>query len=237
MALATNLIAYYKLDESSGNPTDSVGGFTLTNNGTTTYSAGLINNGADYGTANTTKYFNVANNIGINGGAITISTWVKMNTEIASVIQGIALQGSVTSQVNYIITYEYNAGTRRLAFNREKQAVSNNWTYGAATLGTSSWHHIVLTYDGTNLAGWLDNTQIASNLATSGNGSAAAVSQVVLGNDTQSGGVLLSGMQDETGIWSRALSGSEISQLYNGGAGLAYPFPGATNTGAGFFLM
>ena len=32
-------------------------------------------------------------------------------------------------------------------------------------------------------------------------------------------------MIDEAGIWSRALSSAEISQLYNGGAGLPYPLP------------
>jgi hypothetical protein len=154
-SLLSNIISYWKLDEPSGNAIDSVGTATLTNNGTTTFTSALINNGADYGTANTTKYFRSGtNNLGIDGGAITISTWVKMRTEIGSAKQVIALQGSVTSQVNYIIYYDYNAGTRRLTFNRQKQAVTNNETSGNATLGTTQWHHVVLTYDGTNLAGF-----------------------------------------------------------------------------------
>jgi len=231
MALTDNIVAYWKLDESSGDATDSVGGFTAINNGTTGYVAALINNGVDYGTANSTKYMRAASDVGITGGAITISTWIKMRTEIASATQCIALQGDAGVDVNYIITYEYNAGTRRLGFNRQKQALSNNWTYGSATLGTASWHHVVLTYDGTNLAGWLDGTQVASNLATSGNGGSAAVDQVFLGHDDgQFAATYLSAYQDETGIWSRALTSGEISSLYNSGAGLTYPFGGGSPT-------
>ena len=44
------------------------------------------------------------------------------------------------------------------------------------------------------------------------------------------------GIMDEVGIWNRVLSDSEITELYNGGAGLTYPFvvdtctcPGAGN--------
>jgi hypothetical protein len=32
------------------------------------------------------------------------------------------------------------------------------------------------------------------------------------------------GQIDEVGIWSRALSSTEVTKLYNGGAGLQYPF-------------
>ncbi len=39
MALTDGLVAYYKLDESSGNATDSVGGFNMTNTNTCTFSA------------------------------------------------------------------------------------------------------------------------------------------------------------------------------------------------------
>lgn len=233
MALTDQLVAYYKLDESSGNPADSVGGFNLTNNNTATFTTGLINNCTDYGTGNTNKYHSISNSLGIDGGSITISTWIKMNAEIASGFQGIALQGNATSQVNYIFRYDYNGGTRQLSFNRQKQGTTNNITSGNATLGTT-WHHIVLTYDGTNLKGYLDGTQIAANLATSGSGSSGAVSQFMIGSEQQWNNSWLSAKQDETGVWSRALSSTEITQLYNGGAGLSYPF---TNAQYGALLL
>lgn len=50
MALTDNLVSYWKLDESSGNASDSVGSNTLTNNGTAGYASGKINNAVDFGT-------------------------------------------------------------------------------------------------------------------------------------------------------------------------------------------
>ncbi len=183
MALTDNLVAYWKLDEASGNAADATGnGFTLTNTNTVGFAAALINNGADYGTANTNKYLRLSNDLGITGGDITISTWVKMRTEIATGNQTIAIQGDAGTDVNYFIAYEYNAGTRRLAFNRQKQAISNNFTRGNTTLGTTIFNHIVLRYTGGNLSGWLNNVKIAADLATSGNGAAAAVDDIILGS-------------------------------------------------------
>jgi hypothetical protein len=46
----------------------------------------------------------------------------------------------------------------------------------------------------------------------------------MLGFEDQQTGGYLSAFQDETGVWSRKLSSTEINQLYNGGAGLQYPF-------------
>ena len=214
MALLTNLVAFYKFE--SGNLTiDSMANARpLTNNGTVAESAsGKFGYCADYGTANTTKYFNRADNLGIDGGSITISTWIKLNTEIGAGSYSIALQGSVTSQVNYVMVYEYNAGTRRFGVNRQKQNVTNNTSYGTTTLGTSSWHHCALRYDGTNLSGWLDGVKVCADLATSGNGASAATSNISFGFDNQFTGAYASMLQDSTGIWSRALSDAEIVRL------------------------
>lgn len=222
MSLLTNLVAYYKF-ESGYLTTSSVANYTLTNNGTVTANAGgKFGYCADYGSANTTKYFNIANNLGIDGGAITISTWLKLNTEIGSGAYSFALQGSVTSQVNYIMGYQYNAGARRMFVNRQKQNITNNESFGSVTLGTSSWHHCVLRYDGTNLSGWLDGVKVCADLATSGNGASAATSNVSFGFDNQYTGAYASMLQDSTGIWSRALSDAEIIQLSTGGKD--YPF-------------
>jgi hypothetical protein len=38
------------------------------------------------------------------------------------------------------------------------------------------------------------------------------------------GGLETSGMVDEIGYWERDLSSSEVTTLYNAGAGLTYPF-------------
>jgi hypothetical protein len=226
MALSDNLVAYYKLDESSGDASDSSGnGYTLTNTNTVGYATALINNGADFGTANTNKVLTRASNLGITNGACSISIWVKLRTEIASGTYGFIQKSNATNHVAYIISYEYNGGTRRLAFNRQRQNTSNNYVNYTTTLGTSNWNHLVLTYDGTTLTGYLNGVSVGTPLNTSGDGASGGDNTVDIGHANEQFSTSYSSMYaDEVGIWSRALSASEVTSLYNSGAGLAYPF-------------
>lgn len=218
MALDTNLVSYYKLDESSGNAADSVGANTLTNNGTVGYAAALINNGADFGTTvNVGQYLGVASNLGIGATtAYTISMWVKLRTEISSgAYYFISLQKG-TSQGFNNFGYDYNAGTRRLFYDTG----GGGGTYNL-TMGTSSWYHLVIT-----AAGGTSTTTLYVN-ATSVSSDADAISGGGTGEFDVGGNVGSScaAYIDEVGVWTRELTGTEVTELYNSGAGLAYPFP------------
>lgn len=235
MALTDNIVAYWKLDESTGNAADSVASYTLTNTNTVTYVAGKINNAADFGTANTNKKLTIADNLGITSGSITISCWAKLNTEIASGTWGFVQKGNSTNHVQYIIAYEFNGGTRRFVFNRQRQNTSNNLVTSNTTMGTSAYYHLVLTYDGTTLTGYVNGASVGTPLATSGTGASGGLNQTDIGESGMfAGGSFSSSDVDECGIWSRALTASEITELYNAGAGVQYPFASAQNSN---FLM
>lgn len=211
-------VSYWKLDESSGNASDSVGSNTLTNNGTSTYTTSKINNGIDFGASNSTKSAKFAGNLGIAGtGDLTISCWVKLNTEIGSGTYDFATHRSQLTADRYInLAYEYNSGTRRLKINAAGTAI----TY-EQTLGTSNWYHLVVTRSSSNIVMYMNG----SSVATGSQGSAGASSDYfALGYD---GGAseYSSSIQDEVGIWNRALTSTEVTALYNDGDGLQYPFP------------
>lgn len=231
MALVDQLVAYYPLSDTS----DSVGGFTLTNVGTVTFATGLIDNAADGGTGNSTKWLRVDNDLGIGGGAISMSTWVKRNAEIATGTEGLLMKGDSGTNVMNYISYDYNGGTRRIIWNRQRQNTANDIITYNVTLGTSAWNHIVYTYDGTSLRGYLNGSLVAGPTAYSGSGAGAGIDIFeIMGHNNSAGnpqysGLEFNGLVDETGIWSRALTGAEITQLYNGGAGLAYPFTAAAS--------
>ncbi len=235
MSLTTNLLAYWKLDESSGNATDATGnGFTLTNNNTVTYGTGLINNGAQF-TGGVIKYLSRADNLGITNGNITIQVWVKLNNEIASGQWGLVIKGDAGTNINYIIAYQYNSGTRRLDFNRQQQNTANNEQFYTVDLGTSAWHQLILTYDGTNVSGYVDTVAIG-NLATSGDGASGGANLVEVGRAHGFTDNCVDGTMDEVGVWSRVLNSTEVGQLYNGGAGFAYPFTSSVNSGFFAFI-
>lgn len=233
MALTDNIVAYWKLDESSGNASDATGnGYTLTNENTVTYDGGLINNGMDTGSSGSRRVLTTANNLGIDGGPITMSVWINRNS-LSSTALALMVCASVTSQVFYHIAYSTSTGVK---FGRWQIPSSDILTSGSSQLGSSNWNHLVLTYDGTTLGGYINNVAVTGVL-TSGNGTAGGVSDTSLGGDDQIGETFR-GKLDEAGIWSRALSSDEVNTLYNGGTGLQYPFsvtPPATNN-ASFFL-
>jgi hypothetical protein len=221
MALLTNLVSYYKLE----NTTDSAGANTLTNNNSVTFTAGKINNGANFGTSNTNKSLTATTNMGITGGAITINFWAKMLTEIGSSIQVFTVCGDAGTNVNYYCWYDFNGGTRQISVNRQKQNTSNNIISNTGALGTTNLNMFTLTYDSTNLIGYFNATAFGSPLATSGNGASGGATGFSIGGDHFNGDTLMNScMVDECGVWSRALSSTEVTQLYNSGNGITYPF-------------
>ena len=227
MALTDNIISYWKFDESSGNAADSVTTNDLTNNGTTPFAAALINNGADFGTGNSTKYFSIASNLGITGGAFSCSLWIKVRTEPAtSTSYHLFIQQDTGTDTRYDIIYQNDdAGIKKLLIRRMTPGNGGSdvsLTYDT-TLGTTVWRHLVWAYNGTTLKGYLDNTEIVTS-AASGNGTINIDSRFWIGAGGDTPTNFSSVYVDEVGTWSRVLTVDEISELYNSGNGLQYPF-------------
>lgn len=82
MALTDNLISYYKLDESSGNASDSVGSNTLTNVNSVVYATAKLNKGADL-ERSSSQYLSIADGsqsgLDITGN-ISVSAWIKIES-------------------------------------------------------------------------------------------------------------------------------------------------------------
>lgn len=204
-----NFQGYYRGENTS----DSKGSNTLTNNNSVAFSAAKYNKGFDGGAANTNKYLTTAAVFSIDGGACAFSVWVKLNAEINSLFWDFLDLVNNTSKTEFTIRYEYNGGTRRIVFQRNKiGSTADSVTYNV-TLGTASYHHLVLTYDGVNIGGYVDNVS-AGTAAASGSGSASGTQGFGILADP-SGSNPASAIQDEIGIWNRGLIASEVATLYN----------------------
>lgn len=213
MALTDNLLAYYKFD---GNSNTSVG----SNNGTDTsitYSAGKISDGADFNGTSSNIKLAVETTMTTS---FTIAGWVK--TDVNNAYKGIYYSGENT---NAWALFMQNTGKIELLENNLAEYV------GATVLSTGTWYHVALvksTDSGTNLT-------IYVNGASDGTASCGSVQTpttfAYFGIKRESGvnSNFWDGMLDEFGLWDRALSGAEISELYNGGAGLTYPFTSSTS--------
>jgi hypothetical protein len=72
-----------------------------------------------------TAYLKINNNLGIQGTPCSFSLWYKANSTPTG-FEYLFGQGDASTNVQYFIYYEFNAGTPRLGFTRQKQNTAND---------------------------------------------------------------------------------------------------------------
>jgi hypothetical protein len=224
MALSDDLIAYWKMDEASGQRNDSHGSNHLSDFNTVGSNTGKIQSlGADFTRADG-DFLRIVDNADLSLGAdtdFTLSLWVKPETD--STENRILFQknddfaGAVTGEYQL-----YNDSSQRL-----HALVGTGSTFGqldlvSATLSAGNWAHLIVGHSSS-----LDKIYLRVNNGT-------------LHENTWAGGTYDSakplcfssqfgssfawdGMICDVGFWKgRFLTTAEQDALWNGGAGLAY---------------
>jgi len=221
MALSDNIVSYWKLDEASGNAADSVGSNTGTNTDVTySNTAPLINNHAVFN--GTTAVLKTPNIAFPSNGSITISFWMKW-----------------ASAADYAIPFakdDYASNRSASFFGNTGEGKWRVWTSGASirespvqVVGINAWHHIVMTWTHNDkLRYYYDGSEVGTGTSVSGVSINTYNTPFWFGADQGAGGRwFLNGVMDEIGYWTRALDATEVASLYNGGAGIQYPFAGS----------
>ena len=232
MALTDNIVAYWKLDESSGNASDSVGSVTLTNTGST-YVAGKINNGISFGSSSDNTNTMVNGSVGgallnlANGSAKSISFWIKANANPnTGNNRCIDFRRSSTSAGELSINYFQSGSDYQFSF----YVNGGTLTAYVANLSVGTWYHFVMTVDSSdNITVYLNNSSVRTGTWGSA-GSGSNFTQVG-GANGSSGSFCAPVAIDEFGCWNKELDSGEVSELYNGGMGLQYPFPSLVKGG------
>lgn len=230
MALIDNLISHWTFDESSGNATDSHGSNNLTNVASVTYTSGKINNCADL-ERSSSQYFEItdASQSGLDiSNDMSVSFWMNAETMIGTIFNKYAATGNQRS-------YQFNLNSGTWEF-----VVSGNGSSTAQTTGlthsmsTGSWYFIVVTYDASagDVVVYQNGTILDSETITATN-PYNGTAPFRIGNQHTTN--YYDGLLDEVSIWSRVLDSTEVSDLYNGGFGLSYPFD--ITTPSGFFAF
>lgn len=216
--LTTNLRAWYNL-ESDGTD-EYTNGYNLTVTGSPSFATGKIGNAVSV-VAN--KYLSLADTWGIDGGNMSFSAFVKITTAPGlNVFYPLVGQFNTTSDVAYNIYYRDSGGTKQVRFVRTKDSVADQEVTVNITLTTNTWYHLVMTYNGTQIEGFI-NTASQGTQAASGSGTGGNPSRVVIGTEYNNvGGNEAEADIDLVGVWSKALSSTEITDLYNSGNGNAY---------------
>lgn len=205
------LQAYYTADNT---PNDALGTYngTLTNGAT--YGTGIISNGFSFDGVN--DYVDVSPSLGTSLTAPTssfsYSAWIyKTKSGQAFIFQN---GGS-----NYGCSMCVTSGGYLGLFYGGGSFVRGSTSAGFINLNT--WYHCVVTYDGAGNLSFYSNNNSAGTFSiswTDGPGTADAWIGSFLGASNYFGGII-----DEVGVWDRVLSASEVTELYNSGAGKQYP--------------
>lgn len=219
MALIDNLISYWKLDESSGDALDAESVNDGTVNGATQNVSGLINTA--YSFDGTDDYVDFGDTAALKPtGSFSISMWVKGTSFSAgrfvsadsggASYNGYAIRGSTGSKPQFQLSTA--SGRVDATTGGIGNAISDN-----------VWTHLVLVYDGDEMRGYQDGSLVTTETVVGGSVTYTSTTNVNLGS-RQNGNNDYTGLIDEVGIWDKELTTTEITALYNSGAGLAYPF-------------
>ena len=214
-----NLVAYYRLEDLVATV-----GTNLTNQNVATFVAAQFNNGGNFVRASLQALKNTVN--AVSNGNATLMGWIKVTVEPDAdfVRYGFIACLDGTNFVTYSIDYQFNGGTPRLRFLRTKNGVADQAALYTITLGTTDFYHLAITYDGTNIRGYVNGVLQAGPTAASGNGSSGTVDGIIIGAANGGGAgpdttAESSSVIDDVGIFTRALSGTEISDFYNATSG------------------
>lgn len=224
MALIDGLISYWKLDEASGNALDAHGDNDLTDNfnvGATV--SGKINGARDF---DGTGYFSISDNESLSlTGNFTFAVWVKAD-DLSENRGVIGKWMSPANTKSYGIRYDTTSDQFLFFVSPGSVTGISIASTVSGGIGTGTWYFIVVWHDADK-----DEIGISVNAgppATQAHAGGVwdSDSPFEIGRGTNPN-LRWDGLIDEVGVWGRVLSSSEISELYNGGDGLAYPFADA----------
>ena len=204
----------------NGNANDESGnGNNGTVNGATLTSDRFGNNAQAYAYDGVDDRIEIAHNQTLNCSAVSISVWFNTNNFLASNGFGPHLL-SKRETSGWGNSFQMNVG-----INQTQNACWADWSISSnggiyfnnsTILNTGNWFNLVYTHDGTNvklfLNGTLVQTIVSPGLLTFNTLPLWIGARPNAGNNSS----WFNGKLDDIGIWNRALTQQEITDLYNG---------------------
>ena len=176
-----------------------------TNNGTDTNMAynspsGKVLNGADLTSV---------------GSQIVFTPWSMGNNTSLSLWARVDVVGSSTA--NIIMNTVHGQGVRITAGSLFLQFLTTTAFSSGKSIVIGQWFHVVVVVVNSSVFVYLDSVLVLVTPVSTGGWSPSIVGRSDPNNGFQ-------GAFDCLATWTRALSAEEVGQLYNGGAGIQYPF-------------
>jgi chitodextrinase len=196
-----NLKGHWKFDETSGTTAADSSGNNKAGtvmNGAAWVASGKINGAMDFD--GTDDYVSLPNIIDPSTIPVTASAWIK--PDVSDGIRSVLVQEGTNGK-----KWLYREGGLLTSY------LLGSKVQSTGTIATGAWNHVAITYDGTILRLYLNGQPDGSSSVGKPE---PELSGMRVGID-KSGSTKFDGMIDDVRIYNRALSGSEILNLYNSG--------------------
>lgn len=228
-SLLSGLLAYWKLDESSGSTRvdSTANGEDLAESGSVASHAGLVSNAASFSASGV--YLQHASSTFFNLGVHadwSVLVWVYLDNKSSS-YTFVSKDNSGVSRQFHI---RYSSGPDRLtlAYSSDGSSLS---TLHADTLGSPSattWYLIHAYHDGVNDELGISVNGGSYDTVSHSAGIFQSTEQFAVGCHFSSGSPVNQavGDVDEMAVYDRVLTPSEVSDYYNSGSGTTHPFGG-----------
>lgn len=225
--LLDSLNGYWKFDETSGTSViDAVGMQDGTTNATANV-VGKLGRAREFDAA--TDVVNIAYNANTvpSGADFSVAMWFKIDS-----------LPSVTSRENYLFQQNVGASPWSAHYvyvddDDDKIHVGSRNSSGTVynvistdAISVDTWYHVVFVNrgDGETLQLYVNGSDVSASAGTFSGTLIVAASTTCFGNSYSGAGAYLDGIIDSPGIWNKALTSDEVTELYNSGNGVTYPF-------------
>jgi hypothetical protein len=220
--LSSSLVAFWRLDEVAGVRVDSAGTSHLTDNNTVTQNAGKVGAAAQF-TAASSEYLSVADNAALSMGNIefTVSAWVYLDSKTATRTI-LSKRVGVGTGGEYSLVYDNSSDRFLFAVFDSTTGINIATANTFGSPSTATWYFIVGKVEAGTLKVSVNGGAFDSVAKTVTIPDTAA--PFLIGAQQSVPTLFFDGRIDAVGIWKRALTSAEVTELYNAGAGKEYPF-------------
>ena len=192
-------------DESGNGNNGAVNGATLTSDRN-----GFANTAYSFDGVN--DFIEILNSASLESNNISIGFWVKSSSNL---FQQIIYKVTPNTAANESYSIPLNltqAGKINFDLKNNNCSPGQGWNLFSTNVTTSNWTYIVLTHDGVNSKIYQNGQLISNNLANF-NANNCQGGNLLIGATWQYSNCF-NGQLDDIGIWNRALTQQEITNLY-----------------------
>jgi len=226
-SLNTNLVACWRMEEASGNRVDSVSGHALVPSGTTANigsSTGKLGNAVTF---TSLAYLAVPDSPALSlglGQSFTVAFWVYCTAFGAE--QGLVGKGNAGTGLGHEWHFTLLESTQYVRFLVGSGSANLNAVYTTIPVVLGTWTFVVGWFDATTHQQGIQLNSGAPIVVSNADGAQQTTGPLEVGRIVGTTGFDFHGRVDQLMFWKKRLTSGEIAALFQGGAGLDYPFAG-----------